>query len=105
MPFPKYTPPSGGHCAPASTIAARTARSRQQLPAARAATVSPPSECPATAILAGSTSPVRDPCGRFPAATSQLITKAMSDGWFARSSSAGSGVLQLVSGKLGAATT
>src|SRR5215472_8091870 len=53
----KYAPPIGGHSAPASTMAAVTARSRQQVLATSAATVSPPSDWPATAILPGSIRP------------------------------------------------
>jgi hypothetical protein len=38
----KCVPPSGGHSAPASTMAACTSGQAQQVPASAAATVSPP---------------------------------------------------------------
>src|SRR5260370_4663593 len=57
----KYEPPSGGHSAPASTMAAVTARPRQQGLAASAATVPPPSDYPAAAVLLAATRPARKP--------------------------------------------
>jgi hypothetical protein len=46
----KKVPGIAGHCAPDRTATAATRRSVQQVLAATAATVSPPSDWPATAI-------------------------------------------------------
>ena len=61
-------------------MAAITRPSRQQVFAATAAAVSPPSEWPATAIFAGSIKPASTPVGRELIASSLVITREMSAG-------------------------
>ena len=65
-----------------------------------------PFEWPAAPISLGFTRPDNGPPFAADAASTDVITKLMSPGWFERSdSSAPPGVAELVSGNVGAATT
>ncbi len=102
----KYRPGIGGHSAPDSTATALSRRSVQQVLAARAATVLPPSDWPAAPTSCGSSRPENRSPGRALSASSLVRTYDMSCGWFTRSASSASAPRwQLVRGKVTAATT